>query len=285
MITFSINAGNHFVGLSLHDFVPPFPIPPIPPFLPHFEGGVTMQLLTSGCISTNVLFNGQFAVQLDHDVGPLVPHIPIPLLPPNLRLPLHLAFSSAKVTFCRSNVMVNGVPAGNHDMGAPLLLCGQPINLPTGLIIDTWRNTVVFTSTPADVAAGWQRTLEDIALSYVAGKVLKAFGKLFQWVGKMTAAEIGWVKRSGEWLAKKARSSRWPLWYLTTEKGKTLAPSYVAKFESLVGKAMEKAAKKFVVKPYLKDSLKEAKQAMAYLEKIPMVGRPMPLPPPQGKKP
>jgi hypothetical protein len=176
MITYGMHAMNSFLGVSLHACANPMPLPsPVP----HVEGGLRMrESALFAKISDNVYFDRFPAVQLGHDVGFLIPHYNlIPPLPPNLLLAVIIPFSSAKVTFGRSSVLVNKTPAAMYRVFLPMLLCGDPLKLPAGFVLEAgFRNTVVFTLTSQDVLQGIARivweNIKSLIIKELGGKAL-----------------------------------------------------------------------------------------------------------------
>ena len=128
----SLHQFNFFMGIEPHDSLLPG-APPVPAILAHLEGWWLWPLVSSRSgISKNVLFDGDYAIKQEHDVGKLVPHIPFG---PNLKILKVIAGSSTKVVFGKSSVFVNDEPAGMHRWFMPLECCGDPVNIPIGQVV------------------------------------------------------------------------------------------------------------------------------------------------------
>ena len=165
MNVFSLNADDIFVALTSHKALAPPPLV-LPPLLPHAEtctlgwGGVFAKT------SPNVFVQGASAIQLGHDVGAWIPHVPIPPVPPNTMLPAHMAFSSCKALFGKSRVLLNGTPAAWHLPGVAMLqMCADPLPMPVGVCPKVLWRTVKFGFAWDDLLLGYADIAADVALS------------------------------------------------------------------------------------------------------------------------
>jgi hypothetical protein len=126
--------------------------------------------------SKNVI--GPFGFQFigkDNDSGLIIPHISIP--PPNVLVPIVIAFGGSKVMFGASTVKIN-VDGAGIPMGAcvfpvvPLSLnqaCNQPLNLPSDYVIAP--NTVMVGLTLGDIVGGVVNIVLDMGLSFLLSKL------------------------------------------------------------------------------------------------------------------
>jgi hypothetical protein len=275
MIAYSMHGMNSFVGVSLHACANPLPLPsPVP----HLEGGLRMRdSLLFAKISNNVFFDSFPAVQLGHDVGFFIPHYNIiPPLPPNLLLAAIIPFSSAKVTFGRSSVLVNNTPAAMYRAFLPLLVCGDPVKLPLGFVLeDGFRNTVVFSLGAGDVAQGVARiiweNIKSVITKRLGGEALgkdlarhlkgPAGGRLTRWLAgklpqKVWEQIVAQVPQNAwEELAKKAPQKLWD---------KVL--------KQITDAMLEDVASKSKLEPKKKSALKSPVEAI--IRSIPVVGDP-----------
>ncbi len=179
MIVWSVNTLNFFLGFAPHDYL--FPFVPTKTAL-HIEASSLFGAILGNKSAKTVLFDNAPAVQYGYDVGFLIPHYNVlPPFPPNTLLLKIIPFSSAKVIFARATVLLEGTPAAIH---LPLLLCGDPIKVPTGFIVDSLRNTVIFSFDPGDVARGIGALVWENVRSFVLGHVAKKAGgeKLGKWL-------------------------------------------------------------------------------------------------------
>jgi hypothetical protein len=176
VIAWSENELNLMLGVSSHTYLPaPLGVPPA--ICAHLEGfGITIlgYSFLFRKISNDVFFDNYGAVQVLHDIGFMIPQYNIvPPAPPNLYLAVSIPFSSAKVVFFKPSVVVNNVCAGSYFDGLEnLLLCGEPIKLPGGFLIDVHlRNTVVWEFRFIDWCRGLIVMLWEILSSYLLGKL------------------------------------------------------------------------------------------------------------------
>jgi len=134
----------------------------------------------------------------------------------------------------------------------PLLLCGDPVKLPTGFVPSaSWRNTVVFSHDPKDHADGMARVVWENVKSKIAkhlggdqlGKAAgRALGALGRWLNSPLAEKV--FEESG----KKAAGKTW---------------------DKVFGKARDAALKDIAERtgrPQMKDPMEEI------LKRLPVVG-------------
>ena len=193
-IVFSVNAEAWFCALTPHMVV----VPPAPPsILPHSEGaqmGVSpsqrMAMLAwsnlpgpvllhvdppdmtpgpgFGKIAGSVFVDGAACVQLGHDVGELIPHLGAP----NPMLALHFAFSSCKVNFGKSRVLVEKTPAGTWIPALGMFqTCADPTPMPLGFHVCAFWTTVKYGFSWGDLVAGHLRCAADAAKSSLTSKL------------------------------------------------------------------------------------------------------------------
>jgi hypothetical protein len=116
----------------------------------------------------NVLMQNKYAlsvthkrlgiIQAGHDLGMMLPHVQIAPAPNNFFTPLHILFSSRKVSFNSSSVKANGAFVGFAGVIAPLptpmLVCGDPMSFPMGEVPTRWSNNVWAGFSYMDLALG-----------------------------------------------------------------------------------------------------------------------------------
>jgi hypothetical protein len=187
MIIWSINSLNFVLGLAPHKYLP---LPaPVPSMAGHLEGGVPMGYsYMFRKISDDVTFNGFGAVQMGHDVGFLIPHYNIiPPAPPNTLLAVIIPFSSCKITWGQSKVLVNKKPAGAwFPLLQNCLDCADPAKMPAGFLVDAaFRNTVIFAFNWTDFFIGLLYAGFESGSSFLLGKLCGKLG------GKWLADALG----------------------------------------------------------------------------------------------
>lgn len=166
MNVFSLTVDDFYVASVPHNAVAPPPAV-LPPLLFHVEGGPLGRVGFFQKASPNVLFQGAKAIQFGHDVGALIPHVPIPPVPPNLLLPGHMAFSSCKAMFGKSRVLLNGTPAAWFlPMAAMLHVCADPLPLPVGFSPSALFTTVKYGFSWSDLLLGYADITIDQAISH-----------------------------------------------------------------------------------------------------------------------
>lgn len=164
MKVFPLTSSDWYAATTMHGATPP---PLGPGILPHIEGARLNYSVTFRKIAERVLIDGAPAVQLGHDVGFGVPHMPIPLVPPNPVLPATIAFSSCKAMFGKSNVIVAGTPAAWWLPGVAMLhVCSDPFPLPVGLSPTAPFSTVRFGFSWSDLLRGYADITIDQAISF-----------------------------------------------------------------------------------------------------------------------
>lgn len=174
----SLNGSNWVLGGNSHLFWPsgsPSMLPPVP----HIEGGVSLSHPGgTGKISKDVSFDGAGAVKSGHDLGALVPHISVPPVPVNLYLAVIHPSSSCKAVWMKWSVEVNGTSmAVFHPMPAfscALMMCGDPVKLPLGFVVDApIRNTVCTELTLGDILANTLAMAFEMAMDALFKLVMK----------------------------------------------------------------------------------------------------------------
>jgi hypothetical protein len=166
--------------LTTHDYKPPPPLPPEPPFVPAIEAPVPVMWppgfgMQQNKLTTTVVHKFQFIMLEGHDCGYMIPHVTIP--PTNLQLPIIIAFSSRKVSFSSSKVKANGTAIGCSQLmliPMPMMTCASPITSPCSYPVLNAINTVTVGMTVGDFLAG----IVSIALSMLADALCYAFRKL-----------------------------------------------------------------------------------------------------------
>jgi hypothetical protein len=191
MIVWSINSMNFVLGLAPHKYLP-LPVP-TPVIAGHLEGGVPMGYsYLFRKISTNVQFNGFGAVQMGHDVGFLIPHYNvIPPAPPNSLLAVLIPFSSCKITWAQSKVLVNKTPAGAwFPLLQNCLDCADPAKIPAGFLVDAaFRNTVIFSFNWTDFFIGLLYAGFESGSGFLLGKLCGNLGG--KWLGDALGQRMG----------------------------------------------------------------------------------------------
>lgn len=94
----------------------------------------------------------------DHDLGPLLLHVPLIPIPDNvLSVALHTIKSSRKTMFSAGEVQANGAPIGCVTLWppTPMLTCGNPVPAPYAISPTNFTNTVRVGLSGWDLAAGW----------------------------------------------------------------------------------------------------------------------------------
>jgi hypothetical protein len=126
---------------------------------------------TSRCKFTSTVKHLGSRIMLDqHDLGPLLPHIPVPLN--DIYFPLHILSSKRKVNFTAGMVLANGAPiACTYPIIFPMTGCANPVSLPTAQSFTNVTNTVLVNMHWIDVLAGWVQIAADAACDYIKGRM------------------------------------------------------------------------------------------------------------------
>jgi hypothetical protein len=158
---------------SPHNFAPVPPVPPVPlpmPAVPMspapacaMDFPATMlwppgNVLMQNKYAISVTHKGLGIIQAGHDLGMMLPHVQIAPAANNFFTPLHILFSSRKVSFNSSSVKANGVFVGFAGVIAPvptpMLVCGEPMSFPMGEVPTRWSNNVWAGFSYMDLALG-----------------------------------------------------------------------------------------------------------------------------------
>lgn len=179
MTVFSLRSSCLAVApLVPHDMTPPPDF--LPKTLPH--GEIVFLPLRYGFayakISGDVEYEGWGfgAVQLGHDMGHLIPHIPYG--PPTPILAAHIAFSKCKVMFGKATVLINGQQAGWWHVYAMFQVCANPapmlmVPLPIGLNVSALWTTVKYSFSWGDLICGYIRVGVDMLVGFLLSKLLR----------------------------------------------------------------------------------------------------------------
>ena len=133
------------IGIDVHDFIPP--IIPLPPPTPNVHIAMTLLggMMITASMTTKTTSTGFFSIHQGSDIGPLIPHLPIP--PANILFPLHIALSGSTSNFGAFSVMYEGKPvaiAVGVFVGANLNCQGPstiPCSIPSGIVI-SWNTNM-----------------------------------------------------------------------------------------------------------------------------------------------
>lgn len=141
-------------GLNLHHIVPP----PIPGFAFSIEM-LCMQMWTLGYVTgqnkfTTTVMHKQGPIVLEgHDIGMMIPDITIP--PVNVYYAIMWPFSSRKIAFTASTVMMDGKMVGCSQVAfLPMMTCGDPLSAPLAVPLINSLNTVNVGLVPKDIWLG-----------------------------------------------------------------------------------------------------------------------------------
>lgn len=163
---------------SLHDYLGPIPPSPLayapigaaldypaPMFWPP---GMAMGM---NQLSTKTLHRGLPICLAGHDVGVLIPHLQLAPSPSNSMTPLHVMFSSRASTFPAAQVLIEGKPVTACTLTslppAPMLVCADPVTLPTGGAPTSHLNTLQFGMTLAAYLSGVLAAAATVAVEAV----------------------------------------------------------------------------------------------------------------------
>jgi hypothetical protein len=176
------------IGVDLHKAQAPGPVPPVP-FSPHI---VTAALcigpwgILTGSPVPKVMDQFGITLQKGTDIGPLVPHICVPI-PPNLLTPIYIIGSASKSYFGVATVQVGGSPVA---VAVAMIMninvnCGD-ISTPSGFVMAP--NTVQAGMTLGDFLSGLVTAVVEGALQYGIGKAVGALGDAI--AGKLFKAAL-----------------------------------------------------------------------------------------------
>jgi hypothetical protein len=157
---------HYMIGLDIHiDLAVPTPPTPPSPVHPHLTGLI---LFGWGGIKAKwakkELAWGIHIIHMGSDIGPGIPHIPLP--PTHFLLsPMETVFSGSKSHFGPASVQTSQGPIGAAlaVVVNPNLNCGCPCPTPTGLVIAP--NTVLAHMTLGDVIGGFVAMYCDIVIA------------------------------------------------------------------------------------------------------------------------
>ena len=246
-------AVHFFVGYGLHKVLTVPPVPP-PALLPHMSGTTIINIMIKAKVATRELgWGGIPLVGRENDAQYGVPHVTIPMAPPNSILPLTIFMGGSKVMFGSS--MVKIMAPGETDCGCcvfpaiPLsinLACNDPCNLPSDAVVAP--NTVEVGMSLGDILAGIVSTVIDIGFSWIVGKisggvngaVAGAFARRV--LGNRAASEafFDYAGEFGEnWIARAAASGA----------RDRVAKEFANTLEGAVGEHVMGAINEFVTKP------------------------------------
>ncbi len=178
--------------ITPHFMNTPPPIGPVPVIIPHTETfwlplRYSLSNWVFAKISSDVEYEGWGfgAVQLDHDMGFLIPHIPWG--PPSVLLAAHIAFSKCKVMFGKASVKINDKQAGWWYWFAPFQVCANPFHMPLGIDFSYFYTTIYYGFSLGDLICGWIRIAIDAVITV-----------FFQWLGGWAAEHLlehclGWA--------------------------------------------------------------------------------------------
>jgi hypothetical protein len=151
----------------------PFPVPtpmisvevPVPMYWP--PGAVFQHELTS-----TVKHRG-FAIALDgHNCGTLIPDVTTAFTA-NLFYAVSMPLSSREPAFAAGSVKMNGKPvacAQTWGVPLPLMTCGEPVSLPTAMVLTNGNNNLRVGMSWQDLLAGLGKIALGIALDVLFGK-------------------------------------------------------------------------------------------------------------------
>jgi hypothetical protein len=160
------------VGCAFHaTIVPPAPVVYLSP---HITGAKVHWVTDGGDLSPNVFANGRKIAHQFHDIGNLIPHVPMPPVW-NILLLIIIPFSSSKIMMGSGTVLANGKPVGV----APViqLNCGDPLSQPLAELIPLPPVNVFVGITLADLLMALAMTAFEMLISWVVNKIGGAIGK------------------------------------------------------------------------------------------------------------
>ncbi len=247
-----------FVGFGMHKVLTVPPVPP-PALLPHVSGTTIINLMAKAKVATRELgWGGIPLVGRENDAQYGVPHLTIPMAPPNSLLTLTILMGSSKVMFGSSKVKI--MAPGETDCGCcippavPLsinLACNDPCNLPSDYVVAP--NTVEVGMTLGDILAGVVSTVVDIGFSWAVGKIAGKLngavtGVFARYVLGNKAATEAFFDYAGEfgenWIARAAAS---------TARAE-VAEAFAKTLEGQVGEHVMGAIGEWITKPLVQSA-------------------------------
>ncbi len=196
-----LNVLHPMIGPDLHDNLIPSPVGPVPtpPKLPHVAfmllGGVTN--FTSHFTSTTfVNFTQSRVVLQGSDIGPLIPHVPVPILP-NILLVVIIPGSGSVSEFFAFSVkakdgtdgQMKPVATAIAGFGGLNVNCGSPCAMPTGVVIAP--STVCTGFRLGDFFASLVGMAMDVGLSWGLSKLMGGLGRSFGGIAGRLAGRFG----------------------------------------------------------------------------------------------
>ena len=123
-------------------------------------------------LTSTVKHNRMSIVQKKHDIGPVMPHLTLPIIAHPWLIIKILPFSSCKFTFASSKVKADKRPVGCASIWPllPMMTCGEPISLPTAFPVTSLINTVSVKMTGWDILLGVTSIIISILVDYVGSK-------------------------------------------------------------------------------------------------------------------
>jgi len=162
------------VGMNFHTlWGPPPVIPPLPNApIPSIEM-ITTQMWTAGFLlgqnkfTMKTLHKGVFMTIGDHDIGTLIPDVTIP--PPNAYYAIMWPFSSRKISFMASTVLMEKKPSSCAQIfpPIPMITCGDPLGLPLAYPVANLLNNVTVGLSFMDFLMGYARIAVSMAIDAV----------------------------------------------------------------------------------------------------------------------
>jgi hypothetical protein len=205
--------------IEMHNAVYPPPLPPTPPYLPHLSiaplcvppwGGLT------GKPNGDILADVSRTLSQGTDIGPLIPHIHIPMAPPNVLLAVIFLTSGSKSHFGASRHVLPKGPtafAVMHYASLNLNCAGYTWPpLPSGLVASAWATNVTGVSV-GDFVAGFAHMIFDALVQFGLNRFFNSsfmssvFERLtFKLFGPLAMRYLGFTfnYHVGEWLSMAA---------------------------------------------------------------------------------
>ena len=205
--------------IEMHNSVFPPPLPPVPPYLPHLSTAplcVPPWGALTGKPNGDVLSDVSRTLSQGTDIGPLIPHIHIPMAPPNVLLAVIFLTSGSKSHFGASRHVLPKGPAAF----AVLKYASINLNcagftwppLPSGVVAAAWATKVTGVSV-GDIVAGFAHMVLDAIVQFglnrfFNGKFMSSvFERLtFKLFGPLAFRVVGFTfnYHVGEWLSMAA---------------------------------------------------------------------------------